>query len=45
MEWRATWEDSFAEYVWHFRGLIGDRRTRVTFGAVLRGIIISGSLV
>jgi hypothetical protein len=45
MEWRATWEDPFAQYVWHFRELIGDRRTWVTFGAVLRGIIISGSLV
>ena len=45
MEWRATWEDPFTQYVWHFRELIGDRRTWVTFAAVLRGIIISGSLV
>ena len=45
MVWRATWEDSFAEYVGHFRALVGDARTWVTFMEVVRGIISSGSLV
>jgi hypothetical protein len=34
-----------AEYLGHFDGLIGDRRTRQTFGEVVMGIINAGSLV
>ncbi len=45
MEWQATWDDPFEGYVRQFAGLVGDRRTWVTFKEVLRGIIISGSLV
>ena len=45
MEWQATWEDPFAGYVRHFGALVGDQRTWVTFREVLRGVIVSGSLV
>jgi hypothetical protein len=34
-----------AEYLGHFDRLIGDKRTRKTFGGIVRGIINSGSLV
>jgi hypothetical protein len=34
-----------AEYLGHFAGLIGDKRTGETFGEVVRGIINAGSLV
>ena len=34
-----------AEYLAHFDGLIGDKRTGETFGEVVRGIINAGSLV
>ena len=33
------------EYLGHFDGLIGDKRTGQTFGEVVRGIINAGSLV
>jgi len=45
MEWGATWEDPFTAYVSHFKGLIGDKRTGVTFAETVRGIISAGSLV
>ncbi len=45
MTWEMTWEDPFAGYLQHFGGLIGDKRTGVTFGEVVRGIISAGSLV
>lgn len=45
MTWEASWGDPFAAYLRHFEGLIGDRRTGVTFGAVVKGIIGAGSLV
>jgi hypothetical protein len=35
----------FSEYVGHFQGLIGDKRTGVTFAETLKGIINAGSLV
>jgi hypothetical protein len=35
----------FAEYLEHFDGLIGDRRTGRTLGKIVRGIINAGSLV
>jgi hypothetical protein len=35
----------FAEYLGHFDGLIGDRRTGRTMGEIVRGIINAGSLV
>ena len=35
----------FAEYLAHFDGLIGDRRTGRTLGEIVRGIINAGSLV
>jgi hypothetical protein len=34
----------FAEYLGHFDGLIGDKRTREIFGEIVRGIINAGSL-
>ena len=35
----------FAEYLGHFDGLIGDKRTGKTLGEIVRGIINAGSLV
>lgn len=37
--------DPFAAHLRHFEGLIGERRTGVTFGAVVKGIIGARSLV
>jgi hypothetical protein len=45
MAWETSWGDPLAEYLGHYAGLIGDRRTGVTFGAVVKGIIGAGSLV
>ncbi|MGE5603333.1 MAG: hypothetical protein ACM30E_09795, partial [Nitrososphaerales archaeon] len=45
MTWEMSWEDPFAGYLEHFGELIGDKRTGVTFGEVVRGIISAGSLV
>lgn len=45
MEWEATWEDPLRSYVKHFDGLIGDERTRKTFGETIKGIIAAGSLI
>lgn len=45
MTWEVSWGDPFAAYLRHFEGLIGDRCTGVTFGAVVKGIIGAGSLV
>lgn len=45
MTWEQSWEDPFAVYLKHFGGLMGDKRTRLTFGEVVRGIISGGSLV
>jgi hypothetical protein len=45
MEWDTTWEDPLRSYVQQFHGLIGDRRTRKTFGEVVKGIIAAGSLI
>ena len=45
MEWNPTWEDPLTRYVKHFDGLIGDERTRKTFGEPIKGIIAAGSLI
>src|SRR6266516_2379523 len=45
MEWNTTWEDPLTSYVKHFAGLIGDQRTRKTFGESVKGIIGAGSLI
>ena len=45
MEWNTTWEDPLTSYVKHFAGLIGDQRTRKTFGEIVKGIITAGSLI
>ena len=45
MEWDTTWEDPLTSYVKQFHGLIGDQRTRKTFGEVVKGIIAAGSLL
>jgi hypothetical protein len=45
MEWNTTWEDPLTSYVKHFDGLIGDQRTRKTFGETVKGIIAAGSLI
>ena len=45
MEWNTPWEDPLTSYVKHFDGLIGDQRTRKTFGETVKGIIAAGSLI
>ena len=45
MEWNATWEDPRTRYLKPFDGLIGDQRTRKTFGETVKGIIGAGSLI
>jgi hypothetical protein len=45
MTWDTSWGDPLTEYLEYFEGLIGDRRTAVTFREVVRGIIGAGSLV
>src|SRR5437868_14650624 len=45
MEWNLSWENPLTSYVKHFDGLIGDRRTRKTFGEIVKGIIGAGSLI
>jgi hypothetical protein len=39
MEWNPTWEDPLTSYVKRFDGLMGDKRTRQTFGETVKGII------
>ena len=43
--WPATWQSPLAAYLTDYQSLIGDRRTAVTFGAVVQDIIGAGSLV
>jgi hypothetical protein len=45
MELETTQEATLLEYLGAFDGLIGDRRTRVTFRETVKGIISAGSLV
>src|SRR5947209_15363770 len=45
MEWKTTWEDPLTSYLKSFAGLIGDQRTRKTFGETVKGIITAGSLI
>jgi len=45
MTQQLTGQGPLAEYLGHFDGLIGDKRTGETFGEVVRGIINAGSLV
>jgi hypothetical protein len=45
MEWKTTWNDPLTSYVAAFEKLIGDQRTRKTFGETIRGIIGAGSLI
>src|SRR5579884_1283553 len=45
MEWDTMWEDPLTSYVKQFDRLIGDQRTRQTFGEVVKGIIAAGSLI
>jgi hypothetical protein len=45
MEWKTTWDDPLTSYVAAFDTLIGDKRTRKTFGETIRGIIGAGSLI
>ena len=40
-----TGQGASGEYLGHFDGLIGDKRTGKTFGEIVRGIINAGSLV
>ena len=44
MELEGTQERLLPEYLAAFDGLIGDQRTRVTFGETVKGIIGAGSL-
>ena len=43
--WEAKWQSPLADYLADYRSLIGDRRTAVTFGEVVQGIIGAGTLV
>jgi hypothetical protein len=45
MEWNPAWENPLTSYVKHFDRLIGDQRTRKTFGEIIKGIIGAGSLI
>jgi len=45
MQLKAAQQDLLSEYLGHFASLIGDRRTVITFGEIIKGIINSGSLV
>jgi hypothetical protein len=45
MKLETTQEATMLEYLGAFDGLIGDRRTRVTFRETVKGIISAGSLV
>ncbi len=45
MKWKTTWTDPLTSYLGAFAGLIGDTRTRKTFGETVRGIIGAGSLI
>ena len=45
MTQEITAQAPFAEYLGHFDSLIGDKRTRKTFGAIVRGIINARSLI
>src|SRR5947209_20358109 len=45
MEWNTTWTDPLTSYVCAFDELIGDKRTRQTFGETVKGIIAAGSLI
>lgn len=45
MEWKTTWNDPLTSYIAAFDNLIGDQRTRKTFGETVRGIIGAGSLI
>ena len=45
MEWTTTWEDLLTSYLKLFAGLIGDQRTKKTFGETIKGIIGAGSLI
>lgn len=45
MELQSAQADLLTDYLGHFGGLIGDKRTGVTFGEIVKGIIGAGSLV
>lgn len=45
MELEAAQQDLLSEYLGHFASLIGDKRTGITFGEIIKGIINAGSLV
>lgn len=44
VELGVTEQSRLAEFLGHFEGLIGDRRTQQTFGGVIEGILGAGSL-
>lgn len=45
MDWHASWDEPFANYLGSFQSLIGDKRTAFTFAQTIEGIIAAGSLV
>lgn len=45
ISWQEGWDSPFAAYLSDYAGLIGDRRTGVTFRETVSGIIASGRLV
>jgi hypothetical protein len=44
MELSAARRGMFEEYLRHYDGLIGDKRTETAFRGIVQGIINSGSL-
>ena len=40
---QAKWQSPLADYLADYQSLIGDRRTAMTFGAAVQGIIEKGN--
>lgn len=45
LSWESKWEEPLGGYLSSYASLFGDKRSRRTFGAIVRGIIGAGSLV
>src|SRR5690348_7078451 len=43
--WEATWSDPLSAFLTPFHPLLGDRRTRTTFEAIVRGILTAGTTI
>jgi len=45
MSWATTWTGPLQDYLQPYDPLIGDQRTRVTFRAIIKGILSGGRLI